>query len=582
MSQKIIKRRLETAPLNSYSPHPLLQRIYAARGIASATELERGLNNLLPFHDLLGIDQAVYLLAEAIREQQKILIVGDFDADGATSTAVAMRALRELGAEQVDYLVPNRFAFGYGLTPELVAIAKKFEPQIIVTVDNGIANHAGVIAAKQLGIKVIITDHHLPAETLPPADAIVNPNQSGDGFASKSIAGVGVIFYVMLALRRYLSSQQWFEQRAIPEPNMSKLLDLVALGTVADVVSLDHNNRILVYQGLRRIRAGQCIPGITALLEISGKNQASIQASDLGFAVAPRLNAAGRLDDMSLGIECLLTTDSVAAREMATVLTELNQERRVIEQDMQEQALQELKNLPVETSSYGVCLFNEEWHQGVIGILAGRIKDRLNRPVIAFAMANEEELKGSARSISGLHIRDVLAEIAVKYPALIHKFGGHAMAAGLTIPRSAFDAFSQAFNEVVKPKLAEKELDHAVLSDGELMSADLSLETAEVLREAGPWGQSFPEPLFDGTFQILEQRLVGSRHLKLTLGYSDQTLSAIAFNIDINQWPNYRCDCVHIAYRLDINEYRGKRSVQLIIEHIESASTAGAQQAVPF
>lgn len=571
MTKKIIKRRTENSIAIEKSLHPLLHRIYTTRGIASANELERGLEHLLPFHDMLGIDAAVSLLAETIMQQQKILIVGDFDADGATSTAVAIHALKSFGAKTVDYLVPNRFAFGYGLTPELVQVAKEFEPHLIITVDNGIANHAGVDAAKNLGIKVIVTDHHLPAETLPLADAIVNPNQSGDSFASKNIAGVGVIFYVMLALRRYLSEQNWFQLQNIPEPNMSKLLDLVALGTVADVVALDHNNRILVYQGLRRIRAGHCVPGITALLEISGRNQARLMASDLGFAVAPRLNAAGRLDDMSLGIECLLTNDLNTAREMAAVLTQLNDERRVIEQDMQEQALDALKKIPTETTANGICLFNEEWHQGVVGILAGRIKDRLHRPVIAFALSNTNELKGSARSIPGLHIRDVLADISTKYPALLYKFGGHAMAAGLTLSRENFENFSDVFNEVVSAKLNQMDLQHNVLSDGELASDELSLESAEVLREAGPWGQSFPEPLFDGTFQILEQRLVGGRHLKLTLSRAEQEVNAIAFNIDINQWPNYRCDNINIAYRLDVNEFRGKRSVQLIIEYIETA-----------
>lgn len=572
-AQKIIKRRSANSNPIDHALHPLLQRIYASRGILSVAELDRGLERLLPYHDLLGMNQALELLAIAIMTQQRILIVGDFDADGATSSAVAIRALKSFGAQFVDYLVPNRFAFGYGLTPELVEVAaKEFQPDIIVTVDNGIANHAGVIAAKTAGIKVIVTDHHLPAETLPPADAIVNPNQPGDLFASKNMAGVGVIFYVMLALRRFLNEKNWFQQQAIPEPNMSRLLDLVALGTVADVVPLDQNNRILVYQGLRRIRAGHCIPGIIALLEISGKNQSRLMAADLGFAVAPRLNAAGRLDDMALGIECLLTDDLASAREMAKILTDLNDERRIIESDMQEQALHALKKIPSDSkpAAQGICLFDADWHQGVIGILAARIKEKLHRPVIAFALANQTEIKGSARSIPGLHIRDVLADIAVKYPDLIGKFGGHAMAAGLTLARASFEKFSHAFNEIVSNKLHNIDLQNAVLSDGELASTDLSLEVAEVLREAGPWGQAFPEPIFDGIFTLLEQRLVGSRHLKMTLGKENQTIAAIAFNIDLNQWPNYRCDNIKIAYRVDVNEYRGKRSVQLIVEHIES------------
>ncbi len=564
---KIIKRREVASIQAEHQLPPLLHRIYAARGISSLHELERDLSHLIPFHNLLGIEDAVKLLAQALTYDQKILIVGDFDADGATSTAVAIHALKSFGAKHVDYLVPNRFAFGYGLTPELVEVAKDFKPDVIVTVDNGIANHAGVDAAKKLGIKVLITDHHLPAETLPVADAIVNPNQHGDSFASKHIAGVGVIFYVMLALRRHLSEQNWFQEKNIPEPNLSRLLDLVALGTIADVVSLDHNNRILVYQGLRRIRAGQCVPGISALLEVSGKNQSRVLASDLGFSVAPRLNAAGRLDDMSLGIECLLASDLNKAREIATLLTQLNDERRVIEQDMQAQALIALKKIKTD----GVCLFDEEWHQGVIGVLAGRMKDRLHRPVIAFAVSNENELKGSARSIPGVHIRDVLADIAARHPTYIQKFGGHAMAAGLTLPRAQYENFSRVFNEVISEKLSVMDLQHALLSDGELDVKELSLESAEMLREAGPFGQSFPEPLFDGIFQILEQRLVGGRHLKLTLSYFEQLIEGIAFNVDINQWPNYRCDNVNIAYRLDVNEFRGKRSVQLIIEHIEAA-----------
>lgn len=571
MTKKIIKRRDYTSDtFHHHDLHPLLQRIYHARGITSVSELERGLEHLLPYHDLLNIDKAVELLSVAVTQQQRILIVGDFDADGATSSAVAIRALKNFGAKHVHYLVPNRFAFGYGLTPELVHVAKEFNPDVIVTVDNGISNHAGVDAAVNAGIKVIITDHHLPAETLPNAHAIVNPNQFGDSFKSKNIAGVGVIFYVMLALRRYLMDNNWFSQQAIPEPSMSRLLDLVALGTVADVVSLDHNNRILVYQGLRRIRAGQCAPGITALIELSGRNQSRVMAADLGFVVAPRLNAAGRLDDMSLGIECLLCDDLKTARDMVQVLNQLNEERRVIESEMQESALDALNKLAKHTHApYGICLFDEGWHQGVIGILAGRIKDRLHRPVIAFALANETEIKGSARSIPGVHIRDVLADVATKYPDLIHKFGGHAMAAGLTLPRDAFTNFASVFNEIVSEKLAHMDLQNALMSDGELTSTELSLEVAEVLREAGPFGQSFPEPLFDGVFEIVDQRLVGRRHLKMTLTKENQTIDAIAFNVDINQWPNYRCRSVNIAYRMDVNEFRGKRNVQLIVEYLE-------------
>ena len=572
MTKKIIKRRLQSSDSISDQLHPVLQRIYSSRGIQSVADLPRDLEHILPYHPLMGMDTAVELLAAAVMQQQKIVIVGDFDADGATSSALAIRALKSFGIATVDYLVPNRFAFGYGLTPELVKVAEKLNPHLIVTVDNGIANHAGVVAAIDAGINVVITDHHLPAETLPPADAIVNPNQEGDTFASKNLAGVGVIFYVMLALRRYLIEKNWFQQQAIPLPNMSHLLDLVALGTIADVVPLDRNNRILVYQGLRRIRAGQCIPGITALLEMSNKNQARVMAADLGFVVAPRLNAAGRLDDMSLGIECLLCDDLVGAREIAKTLNQLNEERKVIEQDMQEQALHALKKIQPSETARGICLFDEEWHQGVIGIVASRIKDRLHRPVIAFAVANETELKGSARSIPGVHIRDVLADIAIQYPELLSKFGGHAMAAGLTLLRTKFTAFVQVFDELVSAKLANMDLQNVLLSYGELQSDELSVDMAELLREAGPWGQGFPEPLFDGVFQILEQRLVGARHLKMTLEKDNRMIDAIAFNVDLNQWPNYRCNAVSIAYRLDINEFRGKRHVQLIIEHMEGTN----------
>jgi single-stranded-DNA-specific exonuclease len=572
--QKTVKRRhQEEHHLIEKDIHPILKRIYATRGIKSETELELGLERLLPYQQLMGIDQAVACLANALRHQEKFLIVGDFDADGATSSAVAVRALRFFGAKQIEYLVPNRFAFGYGLTPELVEVAKGLNPAVIVTVDNGIANHAGVLAAKDAGIRVVITDHHLPSDTLPVADAIVNPNQHHDTFPSKHMAGVGVIFYVMLALRRHLIETNWFSEQNLPEPNMSKLLDLVALGTVADVVALDQNNRILVSQGLRRIRAGQCIPGITALLEISGKNQAKLVASDLGFAVAPRLNAAGRLDDMSLGIECLISDDIVYARGIAKQLTQLNDERRLIEQDMQEQAFDVLAKLkPTKTKSLprGICLFDETWHQGVIGILASRIKDKFYRPVIAFALSNETELKGSCRSIQGLHIRDVLAEIAIRHPDFITKFGGHAMAAGLTIPRFTFDKFATAFDQVVSEHLSEDDLSQSLWSDGELPSQELTLDIAEVLREAGPWGQSFPEPIFDGMFDVIDQRLVGGKHLKMVLAKEDRTIDAIAFNIDPNLWPNYRCTQVNVAYRMDVNEFRGKRSVQLIVEHLDS------------
>jgi single-stranded-DNA-specific exonuclease len=581
MQKKIIKRILSAQENFVSSDLPaVLQRIYGIRGIKSAAELERGLERLLPYHDLMGIEDAVVFLAAALSAQAKFLIVGDFDADGATSTAVALRALKSFGAKHIEFLVPNRFAFGYGLTPELVALAQQeFAPDVIITVDNGIASNQGVAAAKALGIKVIVTDHHLPGAQLPDADVIVNPNQPNDKFPSKNLAGVGVIFYVMLALRRHLTATGWFVNEKIPEPNMSALLDLVALGTVADVVPLDHNNRILVHQGLRRIRAGKCVPGITALLELTGRKTTHLVASDLGFVVGPRLNAAGRLDDMSLGINCLLSDDILQAHEMAAVLNGLNEERRNIEQDMQDQAMKILAAMQPDQNTKlptGICLFDETWHQGVIGIIASRIKERFHRPVIAFALSTADEIKGSARSISGLHIRDAMAQIDAQYPGLITKFGGHAMAAGLTLPRESFEKFSAAFEEVVCQYLTEEQLRNCLLSDGELLQEELTLEVAETLREAGPWGQAFPEPMFDGSFTVLEQRIVGSKHLKMVLAQANlQPIDAIAFNIDIKQWPNHRCEKIYAAYRLDINEFRGRRTVQLIIEHLEAAMTVG-------
>jgi len=553
--------------------HPLLKRIYAARHVASLDELDTKLDRLLPYQSLLNIDAAVAILVESITRNENILIVGDFDADGATSTAVAVRALKSFGASNVSYLVPNRFAFGYGLTPELVAVAKERNPALIVTVDNGIANHAGVDAAIEAGIKVVVTDHHLAAATLPAAHAIVNPNQPNDLFPSKNLAGCGVIFYVMLAVRRALLDQGWFEKKNIPEPNMSRLLDIVALGTVADLVQLDHNNRILVHQGLRRIRAGQCVPAIVALLELASRDFSRAQASDLGFAVAARLNAAGRLDDMSLGIECLLTDDSVQARVMARTLHQLNNERRQIEKDMQAQAMSALDKLGAQLNDAlpkGLCLYDASWHQGVIGILASRIKDKFNRPVIVFAPGPHGELKGSARSIAGLHIRDVLALIDTQYPGMMMKFGGHAMAAGLSIQQERLDEFTHAFVAAIDEQLSEDQLKHCIYSDGELTHDDLNLEAASAIREGGPWGQAFPEPQFDGIFKVMEQRIVGDKHLKLTLAKEDKTFDAIAFFVDTAHWPNHRCQQVNVAYRLDINEYKDRRNVQLIVDYLEA------------
>lgn len=559
--------------------HPVLQRVYAARGITEMAQLDTRLQALLPFHTLTDIDQAAQRLEQAIRQQQRILIVGDFDADGATSSALAVACLRAMGAVSVEFLVPNRFEFGYGLTPAIVAVAKQWDPHLIITVDNGIASIDGVEAASAYGIDVLITDHHLPAERVPVCTAIVNPNQKGDAFPSKSIAGVGVIFYVMLALRRQLLNSHWFQEQGLQVPNMAQYLDLVALGTVADVVALDHNNRVLVSQGMARIRQGYARPGIKALIEVAGKTYQQLRETDLGFSVAPRLNAAGRLDDMSLGIECLLCDDLETARQLAVHLDELNSERRKIEGEMKEQAMLALEQLShtvgleKKTLPVGLCLFDNAWHQGVIGILAGRIKEKYHRPVIAFAAVSQQELKGSARSIAGLNIRDVLASIDKDYPGLITKFGGHAMAAGLSLHPSAFHDFKQAYITEVAKHIDDAQCRGELLSDGALQPHDLCLELAQLIHQAGPWGQQFPEPVFDNRFEVLEQRLVGQHHLKLTLVHEQggEPIDAIAFHVDTKQWPNHRCGHIHAAYRLDVNQYMRRTKLQLIIADIQVA-----------
>lgn len=571
--QKIIRRRQPIAAAIATEPsvHPLLARIYATRGISCKDDLNLALDQLLPPDGLLNAQSAARLLADALSTQQRILIVGDFDADGATSTALAVTALREFGAQDVDFLVPNRFEYGYGLTPGIVALAAKNKPDLIITVDNGISSLEGVAAARDLGIATLITDHHLAGRQLPDADVIVNPNQPGCAFASKNLAGVGVIFYIMLALRAELRSRNWFAAR--PEVNLGHYLDLVALGTVADVVPLDRNNRILVAAGLARIRAGKARPGIYALLQAGSRKYQSVVASDLGFAVGPRINAAGRLDDMSIGIACLLSDEVGEAGAFAARLQQLNQDRRVIEQGMQEEALQILAGLPVATDSeppVAMTLYQSGWHQGVIGILASRIKDRLHRPVIAFADGDAGEIKGSARSIPGIHIRDILDAVATRHPGLISKFGGHAMAAGMTLPVDAYDDFTAAFTAEVARHAQDLELQAVIESDGELSDAELHLDLATQLRYAGPWGQHFPEPVFDGRFNIVSQRLVGEKHLKLVLAVtgSQQIIDAIAFNVDLDIWPEQSAARVDIAYRLDVNEFRGQRSVQLMIEHL--------------
>jgi len=585
---KTIIRRAPQATLNEDWPvglHPVLARIYARRDITSLQELERSLGQLLPWQGLSGITAAVELLLTALEQQQRILIVGDFDADGATSCAVAVQALRLLGARQVDFLVPNRFEYGYGLTPEIVTVAiEQYRPELLVTVDNGIASIEGVAAAKAAGMAVLITDHHLPGRQLPAADAIVNPNQPDDGFASKHLAGVGVIFYVMLALRARLREEGWFEQQGIAAPKLAGLLDLVALGTVADVVRLDHNNRILVAQGLARIRSGHACAGIRALMAVAKRQPERLVAADLGFALGPRLNAAGRIDDMALGIECLLSDDDGRALDIARQLDDLNRERRDIEATMQQQALDSLAGLALDDGDelpFGLCLYDPDWHQGVIGILAARIKERLHRPVIAFARTGEGagdgqiQIKGSARSVPGLHIRDVLDAVASSHPNLLDKFGGHAMAAGLSLAEADFETFCRAFDAEVRRHLSADELRGIVFSDGELSATDLSLDLAEQLRSGGPWGQGFPEPVFDGAFTIRQSRIVGDKHLKLLLepqdssGQAASAIDAIAFNTLPEDLPASEGP-IQCAYRLDVNEFRGQRTVQMIVEYIEA------------
>ncbi|BCD84424.1 single-stranded-DNA-specific exonuclease RecJ [Pseudomonas solani] len=567
--------RIDPRPLPATLPDlgdlpPLLTRLYAARGVQSAAELDKGLARLIPYQQLKGIDAAVELLVQALEQRQRILYVGDFDADGATASTVGVLGLRMLGAAHVDYLVPNRFEYGYGLTPEIVAVALERRPDLLVTVDNGISSVDGVAAAKAAGLKVLVTDHHLPGPELPAADAIVNPNQPGCEFPSKAMAGVGVIFYVLLALRARLRQLDWFTRTGRPDANLAELLDLVALGSVADVVPLDANNRILVHQGLARIRAGRARAGLKAVLEVAGRPAARITSTDLGFILGPRLNAAGRLDDMSLGIECLLCEDEALARDMAVQLDQLNQDRKAIEQGMQREALAQLKDLPLEDLPFGLCLFEADWHQGVIGILASRMKERYHRPTIAFADAGEGLLKGSARSVQGFHIRDALDAVAARHPGLISKFGGHAMAAGLSLPVENFGAFAAAFDAEVRRQLDEEDLTGRLLSDGQLSVQEFHLELARALRQAGPWGQHFPEPVFHGIFQVVQQRLVGERHLKLVLKTEcgSVQLDGIAFNIDRDQWPNPTVRWAEVAYKLDVNEYRGQESVQLMVAHI--------------
>lgn len=554
---------------------PLLSRIYSQRGVRSASELDLSFGKLPDPRLLTGMATMTHILADAILRNLRILVIGDYDADGATATAVALLGLRSLGLRQIDYLVPNRFEYGYGLTPEIVSLAQERTPDILLTVDNGISSHEGVAAARKAGMKVLITDHHLPGAVLPEADAIVNPNQLEDPFPSKALSGVGVLFYVLLGLRQTLRAQGFFEEAGRSEPQLGQFLDFVALGTVADVVGLDQTNRILVRQGLRRIQREQAHPGIRALIAVAGKKASELSAQDLGFTLGPRLNAAGRLDDMALGIECLIAASEEAARPMAEALSTLNQERRVIEQSMRDEAFQQLDRLTLRDEDQPLlCLFEESWHQGVVGIVASRIKDRTHRPVIAFAIneLNPSELKGSARSVPGVHIRDVLADVATRHPGLVTRYGGHAMAAGLSLPRAELKRFTTAMIDEMRRRGDDQISAIALHSDGALAAHQISLPTAELLFEAGPWGQGFPEPLFDGDFEVLDQRIVGERHLKLTLRPEggEIPVDAIAFNVE-NPGAWLRARMLKVAYRLDINRFRGRKSIQLRIEYMATA-----------
>lgn len=566
-------RRRTSVPADDFAPrlHPVLRRVYAGRGVRSAAELELGLDQLLPVSTLDGLDGAVGLLVHHFERQSRVLVIGDFDTDGATSCALVLRSLRRLGFADVGYLVPNRFEFGYGLTPEIVALAAQSSPALIITVDNGISSHEGVTEAGRRGIEVLITDHHLPPGELPRATAIVNPNLANACFGSRSLAGVGVAFYVMAALARALQTRGSFAGGF----SVAELLDLVALGTVADLVPLDHNNRILVAQGMKRLRAGRCVAGITALLEQANRSLERVVAQDLAFAVAPRLNAAGRLDDMSLGVECLLTDEIAEARQLAARLTELNEERREIEQRMQSEALEAVSRLRLESQGEtlpGLCLFDESWHQGVVGLVAARVKDRVHRPVIALARAEDGTLRGSARSVPGVHIRDVLEAIATRHPGLIERFGGHAMAAGLTLQSDRLEHFTSAFVEEVAGWL-DPAAQGIVETDGELTPEEMTLATALALREAGPWGSAFPEPAFDGEFVLLESRIVGERHLKMRVrpSVSGEVFDAIAFRFVDGDAPSSKLPQgrARLAYRLDVNEYLGTRRLQLVVEHLE-------------
>lgn len=575
MSDLQIKRREYSLQQPFPEMSPLLSRIFAARSVTQPQELQYSLQQLIPPQRLSGIEEAAEMLAEALAAQATILIVGDFDADGATSCALAVKALRAMGGQNINYLVPNRFEFGYGLSPEIVGVAAMQQPDLLVTVDNGISSVAGVHAAQALGMSVIVTDHHLPGETLPTAEVIVNPNMPGDNFPSKNLAGVGVIFYVMLALRTRLRGLGWFEQQNIAEPNMSQFLDIVALGTVADVVKLDANNRVLVQQGLKRIRAGYVCPGIKALLQVSNREPEHISCGDLAFAVAPRLNAAGRLEDMSVGIECLLAEQSASAMALASQLDQLNSERKEVEQSMRLEAFKLVDKLSFATDKKPVayCLSDAGWHQGVVGLVASRVKEQTQRPVAALAPADGQdpqgEWKGSLRSVEGIHIRDVLVRIDALKPGLMSKFGGHAMAAGLSISGSNIEAFSTAFVDVVTEFTAQRDWSQVVWTDGGLQAEDFSLAVAEQLLYDSPWGQGFPAPVFDGQFEVVEARVVGEVHVKMALRprQMDRAFDAICFNYMAHHDTLPR-GLIEAVFQLDVNHYQGRKQLQLLVQHV--------------
>ena len=559
----VISSELDAAPL----PRALKQ-IYANRGVDRLDDITLPLSQLAPPSALKGAQAAAEMLADAIEFHASVVIVGDFDADGATSCALAVSLLKQMGLEEVTYLVPNRFEFGYGLTPEIVGIAAQYQPDVLVTVDNGIASIDGVMAAQMLGMSVIITDHHLPGDTLPEADIIVNPNQPGCTFPSKALAGVGVMFYVLTALRAELRQRGWFESMGIDIPNLADALDLVALGTVADVVPLDKNNRTLVAAGLARMRSGRARPGIEALFEVAGRDISQVSSTDLGFVAGPRLNAAGRLDDMSVGIECLLAESSALARTLATQLNDFNKERKEIERTMQTDAMALLEkgDLSVGNEDFALSLFREDWHQGVVGILASRVRERFHRPTIVFAQSGDGELKGSGRSIPGVHLRDALDRVATSTPGLITKFGGHAMAAGLSLSQDDLPRFREAFNRVVAQALKGSLPDQVTVTDGQLPQSDLTLALAEALESGGPWGQAFEAPSFEGVFTISDMRVVGEKHLKFRLITEAGLIDAIAFNAEVETWTRDTPKALRCVYRPCVNEYRGDRRLQLQIE----------------